>query len=146
MTFYTLNQILNLIEQISNAHPQVHSYNFGQEFEIAASEQEKYPLVWCDVAPATIEQKTLSIVVSFLVCDIQTADNRNEKDTLSDTLSISQDIIAEIKNPAYADNFLINESIQLTAIRGGLPDFVNGWKFDINFEVAFTSNRCQVPN
>ena len=146
MTFYTLNQILNLIEQISNAHPQVHSYNFGQEFKISASEQEKYPLVWCDVAPMTIEQKTLSIIISFLVCDIQTADNRNEKDTLSDTLSIAQDIIAEIKNPAYADNFLINESIQLIAIRSDLPDSVNGWKFDLKFEVAFTSNRCQVPS
>jgi hypothetical protein len=146
MQFITLNQILNILTTICQNHGQVNDFGFGEVTDIAASEQENYPLVWADILPSQIAEKTLSLNLLIKVMDIQKADQVNERDTLSDTLSISQDIYAALNSPIYQDYFLITDSVSLTPIREGLPDNVNGWDLNIVFELAQLKDRCQIPS
>jgi hypothetical protein len=145
MQFYTLNQILNDLTTICAAHAQIKQFEFGEVYDISASEQQKYPLVWADILPSNIADKALNLNMLIKVMDIQRADQTNERDTLSDTLSIAQDVYAALNNPIYQDYFTILPIVNLNPIREGLPDLVNGWDMTLNFELAQTKNRCQIP-
>lgn len=146
MEFTTLNKIVSLLSEVCAAHGQVSSFYFGEEVDIAASQQEQYPLVWANVLTSNIAEKTLTINMEVMVMDIQRASQENELHTLSDTLSIAQDIYAAMTNPAYQDYYLLSQSVSLEPMREALPDLVNGWRMGLNFEIAQTINRCQIPN
>ena len=144
MRFTTLNQIINKLETIQQSHAQLNGFGFGETFEISTV-QENYPLMWANILTSSISGKTLSLALGVLILDIVSDDNRNEKDTLSDTLSISQDVYAMLADPANEDNFLAAESVTLDPICEGFPDKVNGWLRTVNVELAYESNRCQIP-
>ena len=144
MVFYTLNQVINLIETIALNHAQVNSFGFGDVSDISTV-QEDYPLVWLNVQPSTINENTFTLSLSLLTLDIQKADQANERDTLSDTLSIAQDIYSALTNPEYEDYFIIQYSTSLTPVREGLPDLVNGWGAELLLDIAQIRDRCQIP-
>ena len=145
MQFYTLNQIINLFEVIATNHAQINGFNFGEVSDISASEQEQYPLLWIDVIDSGIESNTLSLNMNVKVMDIQKDDQTNERDTLSDCLSISQDVYSALTNPIYQDYFLLSFATNLVPLREALADKVNGWEMNLTFELAQQRNRCQIP-
>ena len=145
MQFYTLNQIINLFEVIATNHAQINGFNFGEVSDISASEQEQYPLLWIDVIDSAIDSNTLSLNMNVKVMDIQKDDQTNERDTLSDCLSISQDVYSALTNPIYQDYFLLSFATNLVPLREALADKVNGWEMNLTFELAQERNRCQIP-
>ena len=145
MQFYTLNQIINLFETISQNHAQINGFNFGEVSDISASEQEQYPLLWIDVIDSSIESNTLSLNMNVKVMDIQKDDQTNERDTLSDCLSIAQDVYSALCNPIYQDYFMLSFATSLVPLREALADKVNGWEMNLTFELAQERNRCQIP-
>ena len=146
MNNYSLNQILNLIRTVALNHPQINYCFWGELSEISASDQIVYPMAWLNFTDTSISEKTLNIPIEIIVADLATADNRNEMDISSDTLQIATDLISALQNPIYQDDFYIKSNITLSQIREGLPDLVNGWRFTINFEVRYISDRCSIPN
>ena len=145
MEFYSLNQIINLIETLATNHAQINGFNFGEASDISASEQEQYPLVWIDVLDSSIDTNTLTINMSMKVLDIQKDDQANERDTLSDCLSIAQDMYPSLTNTAYQDYFTIAYNTNLVVYREALADKVNGWEMNLQFELMQDRNRCQIP-
>ena len=145
MQFYTLNQIINLFEVIATNHAQINGFNFGEVSDISASEQEQYPLLWIDVIDSSIESNTLSLNMNVKVMDIQKDDQTNERDTLSDCLSIAQDVYSALCNPIYQDYFLLSFATNLVPLREALADKVNGWEMNLTFELMQERNRCQIP-
>ena len=145
MQFYTLNQIINLFEVIATNHAQINGFNFGEVSDISASEQEQYPLLWIDVIDSAIDSNTLSLNMNVKVMDIQKDDQTNERDTLSDCLSIAQDVYSALTNPIYQDYFLLSFATNLVPLREALADKVNGWEMNLTFELAQERNRCQIP-
>jgi hypothetical protein len=145
MQFYTLNQIIDLFDTICKNHAQVNGFNFGEVTDISASEQEQYPLVWIDVIDSSIDSNILTINMNVKVMDIQKDSQTNERDTLSDCLSISQDIYAALCNPLYQDYFELQFNTQITPLREALPDKVNGWEMNLAFDLMQDRNRCQIP-
>jgi hypothetical protein len=145
MQFYTLNQLINLFETIATNHAQINGFNFGEASDISASDQEQYPLLWIDVIDSGIESNTLSLNMNVKVLDIQKDDQTNERDTLSDCLSISQDVYSALTNPIYQDYFLLSFATNLVPLREALADKVNGWEMNLTFELAQERNRCQIP-
>lgn len=145
MQYTTLNKILNLIEEACVQHAQVASFLFGEDSEIS-TQQELYPLVVANIAPATISDKTLVLPMVIQVLDIQRTNEDNIRDTFSDCLSIAQDLYAMMSNPDNEDYFLIQQNVSLEPVREAYPDIVNGWRMTLNFELAQTRDRCSVPS
>lgn len=144
MKYTTLNQIINQLEAVQQSHAQLNGFGFGEVFELS-TQQENYPLLWANVLTSNISEKTLTLNFGIMILDIVSDDSRNERDTMSDTLSISQDVIAMLENPTNDDNFLIGDSITLEPLFEAFPDKVNGWLMTLSFELPFEANRCQVP-
>lgn len=144
MKYTTLNQIINQLQVIQQNHAQINGFGYGEVFELS-TQQENYPLMWANVLTSNISGKTLALNFGIMILDIVSDDSRNERDTFSDTLSISQDVIAMLKNPLYEDNFLLGENVIIEPLFEAFPDKVNGWLMTVSFELPFESNRCQVP-
>jgi len=144
MKYTTLNQIINQLQAVQQSHAQLNGFGFGEVFELS-TQQENYPLLWANVLTSNISEKTLTLNFGIMILDIVSDDSRNERDTMSDTLSISQDVIAMLENPTYDDNFLIGDSVTLEPLFEAFPDKVNGWLMTLSFELPFEANRCQVP-
>lgn len=145
MEFITLNQVLNILRTICNNHFQINSFVFGHISEISASEQEQYPLVWCDINDSQMSERMFTMNLSLHVLDIQRADGSNEVDVLSDTLSIGRDLVAALNNPIYQDYFNVQFDINFGQVREGFPDVVDGWKLDIGLDLMELNDRCQIP-
>lgn len=144
MKYTTLNQIINQLQAVQESHAQLNGFGFGEVFELS-TQQENYPLMWANVLTSNISEKTLTLNFGIMILDIVSDDSRNERDTLSDTLSISQDVIALLENPLNDDSFLVGDSVTLEPLFEVFPDKVNGWLLTIAFELPFEANRCQVP-
>jgi hypothetical protein len=144
MKYTTLNQIINQLEAVQQSHAQLNGFGFGEVFELS-TQQENYPLLWANVLTSNISEKTLTLNFGIMILDIVSDDSRNERDTMSDTLSISQDVIAMLENPTNDDNFLVGDSVTLEPLFEAFPDKVNGWLMTLSFELPFEANRCQVP-
>jgi hypothetical protein len=145
MQFYTLNSLINQFKYVSQNHAQIKGFNFGRDSEIAASEQEKYPLLWIDVTDSNIEGTVMTVSILMKVIDIQQPDRDNEIENLSDMLSIGQDVYAAMSDPAYQDYFIIQYASSLTPIREAYTDLVNGWEMRLDFSFMQDRNRCQIP-
>ena len=144
MKYTTLNQLINQLQAVQESHAQLNGFGFGEVFELS-TQQENYPLMWANVLTSNISEKTLTLNFGIMILDIVSDDSRNERDTLSDTLSISQDVIALLENPLNDDNFLVGDSVTLEPLFEVFPDKVNGWLMTVAFELPFEANRCQVP-
>jgi hypothetical protein len=144
MKYTTLNQIINQLEAVQQSHAQLNGFGFGEVFELS-TQQENYPLLWANVLTSNISEKTLTLNFGIMILDIVSDDSRNERDTMSDTLSISQDVIAMLENPTNDDSFLVGDSVTLEPLFEAFPDKVNGWLMTLSFELPFEANRCQVP-
>jgi hypothetical protein len=144
MKYTTLNQIINQLEAVQQSHAQLNGFGFGEVFELS-TQQENYPLMWANVLTSNISEKTLTLNFGIMILDIVSDDSRNERDTMSDTLSISQDVIAMLENPTNDDSFLVGDSVTLEPLFEAFPDKVNGWLMTLSFELPFEANRCQVP-
>ena len=144
MKYTTLNQIINQLQAVQESHAQLNGFGFGEVFELS-TQQENYPLMWANVLTSNISEKTLTLNFGIMILDIVSDDSRNERDTLSDTLSISQDVIALLDNPINDDRFLLGDSVTLEPLFEVFPDKVNGWLITLAFELPFEANRCQVP-
>lgn len=144
MKYTTLNQIINQLQAVQQSHAQLNGFGFGEVFELS-TQQENYPLMWANVLTSNISEKTLTLNFGIMILDIVSDDSRNERDTLSDTLSISQDVIALLDNPINDDRFLVGDSVTLEPLFEVFPDKVNGWLITLAFELPFEANRCQVP-
>jgi hypothetical protein len=144
MKYTTLNQIINQLEAVQQSHAQLNGFGFGEVFELS-TQQENYPLLWANVLTSNISEKTLTLNFGIMILDIVSDDSRNERDTMSDTLSISQDVIAMLENPINDDSFLVGDSVTLEPLFEAFPDKVNGWLMTLSFELPFEANRCQVP-
>ena len=144
MKYTTLNQIINQLQAVQESHAQLNGFGFGEVFELS-TQQENYPLMWANVLTSNISEKTLTLNFGIMILDIVSDDSKNERDTLSDTLSISQDVIALLENPLNDDSFLVGDSVTLEPLFEVFPDKVNGWLMTVAFELPFEANRCQVP-
>jgi hypothetical protein len=144
MNYTTLNQIINQLESVQQSHAQLNGFGFGEVFDLS-TQQENYPLMWANVLTSNISEKTLTLNFGIMILDIVSDNSRNERDTFSDTLSISQDVIAMLENPINDDSFLVGDSVTLEPLFEVFPDKVNGWLMTVAFELPFEANRCQVP-
>ena len=145
MQFYTLNSLINQFRYASQNHAQIKGFNFGRDSEIAASDQENYPLLWIDVTDSSIEGTVMTVSILMKVIDIQQPDRENEIENLSDMMSIAQDVYAAMSDPAYQDYFIIQYASTLTPIREAYSDLVNGWEMRLDFSFMQDRNRLQIP-
>lgn len=145
MATQTLNQVVQTIKQIAEAHEQINTVYFGNlPYFLSHETDNKYPAMFYDFTGSSISGTTLTLQFSLYFMDRMLAEQTNETEVLSDQLLIAQDIIAQLKFNDF--DFVMQDSVQMQHFTEDTPDLLAGVKIDINLDLPFTANRCIVPS
>ena len=141
----THNQFIKLFTDIATNHRDINSFGNGDLWEYMANEEiTRDPVVlWIVLNDDSIVGGVESIKYTFVVMDMVNKDNSNLDEVLSDTLRISKDIIAILRQPYYEDYFEIDKNFQLHDFNEKFDSEFAGWQFDIAFKQPFIYDQCQ---
>ena len=147
-------------QTLANLHKQLNSFGLGDIDQLSYWTQSRlkedntqsnspyYPLLY--VVPSKVENDLQYKVWEFntTVSDIVEDALQNNEDTLSDTLQILQDIIAQFRlavNPIFGDfydKYWIDDEVVCTPYLGEQDDMLNGWNGLIRIKTMTALDRC----
>lgn len=141
----TLNQILDGLEDIADAHGQINTFGKGDVWEMATSGVTEYPVMWVDLENVTRSKNITAYNFTFYILDLVQKGEGNEWHVLSDTHKIAEDIIAELRHPSWTWNLRRDSDITINNFTEKLDDMLSGVSFQIPIQVVMPDDRCQIP-
>jgi hypothetical protein len=141
----TLNQIVQTITNLANAHQQIESVYFGDFPDyLSRGTDNVYPSLYFDLTGGQIQERSLVLNFSLYFFDRMLHEETNETEVLSDMLEVCQDIIAQLRH----QNFEFDEGLSATLsfFTEDTPDLLAGVRADITLDLPFLANRCVVPS
>lgn len=148
----TLNNINTIFENIATAHLQLNGFLIVQDFDINPQEELKYPCLAINPITALMPNEnqnysSLNVDYTLKVFDLVDKGLENENDVLSDTLSITKDIVKFLnQNPAYYDaNLNIIGDVSFNTIRRAFDEDVTGWETTFTLEFPAGMGYCGTP-
>lgn len=140
----TLNQVVQQIKAIAEAHKQINTVYYGDFDEfLGESSDNVYPAMYFDSTTASLSRQVLTMNFSLYFFDRMLPEKINETEAVSDMLSIAQDIVAQLLYQQF--EFEMQDNVTLTFITEDTPDNLVAVKADISLEIPFLANRCVVP-
>lgn len=149
----TLNEIINVFEELVANHLQLNYFGFGEISNIKTTEKQ-YPFLWLspsNQSTINITQSGFNTNLSFnmLVLDRVnfTGDEINYPDVMSDTLQIIQDVLHEfIRDYNRKNGINLNASATLNPVNEGDDSTKSreiGWYITITMKLPYTG--CYTP-
>jgi len=142
---WTFNQIAAKLEEVATNHQLIADFGKGDTWEIGASAEQTYPLMWVVPLPGSFVDKVVSLNWRLLFMDLVNKDENNEYEVLSDTFQLGMDTIAILSDPQFANDWRLARGVTFEPFTEKGDDQVAGWSFSITFELKFLRDRCQVP-
>lgn len=141
----TLNQIVKLFEKFAADHLQINDFGHGSLSEIAASKDQKYPLMWLYFDTSTYRPNVMEYPFQVILMDlIFEAKNKNELEVQSDMLQVAQDLIAEFRdNPDYVIS--IPNDVAINFFTDRFTDLVAGVTINLTIRDPKPLDRCVIP-
>ena len=143
----TLNQLIQKLNDFATAHQQVHSFGFGDLWEIEASGAKNAVNMWANVVNGAVDINGKQSSIDFRVCimDLVKKDESNENEVLSDIYLIGLDLVAYLNNNSNWDSYTIANNITLTPFTERFDNDWSGWIIDFTLTNRFLSDYCQIP-
>ena len=143
----TLNQLIQKLNDFAIAHQQVHSFGFGDLWEIEASGAKNAVNMWANVVNGAVDLNGKQSSIDFRVCimDLVKKDESNENEVLSDTYLIGLDLVAYLNNNSNWDSYTIANNITMTPFTERFDNDWSGWIIDFTLTNRFLSDYCQIP-
>jgi len=139
----TYNNILTRFEELQIANPFLKRFGSGDVTQIDATIPNSidYPIMWCVPQNMEISDHTIKYSFRVLIFDQDSTDDSHQREILSDTLRICQDIISNFRSITQ-DDVEVDTPIQCLPFTERFVDYVVGWYFDINITAASPSPDC----
>ena len=143
----TLNQLIQKLNDFATAHQQIHSFGFGDLWEIEASGAKNGAVMWANVVNGSVDISGKQATIDFRICfmDLVKKDESNENEVLSDMYLVALDMIAYLNNNPNWDNFTIANNSTMTPFTERFDSEWSGWIVDITLQNRFVSDYCQIP-
>lgn len=158
---YNYKKVMDLLRQLADYHLQIQSFGYGGVEQLATETEMRlkqdntenrapyYPAMWVITDGATTDGKQTVYDFNILIMDIMNTKNfDNQLDTLSDTLDILKDVIAQLKYATGMECYCdmdIDYPIEMTPFEEAYDDYVNGWAGKIRIRIPDPINRCIAP-
>lgn len=140
----TLNQLIQTITEVSQAHLQVKTVFYGDAGEFLSKGSDNvYPAIFFDLNGGSINNLTSTLDFTFFFADRVLPDQENEQEVQSDQLSVCYDIVAQFHQNDF--EFTPQESVTVNFFIEDTPDYLAGVSATISFDLPYLKDRCQVP-
>lgn len=153
----TLNQILDKIEQIAEAHQMINDHGNGHTADIGTDREENrelvYPYLWTDYRDTQyiLAQNNRGIAyklytVQMMVLDKYSPNAKNSQEVMSDTEGILSDVIQKLVNDRALRAFRVEiKTLVAQPVRDDEKDGVEGWMVAIAFKIPYQFCHKQLP-
>ena len=141
----TLNQLIANVQEIATQHRQINDFKYGNTWEHYSSGTTNTPELWCNVESATRNINSTIYTIRFWVVDNVIRGELDELERHSDLVLIAEDIIAQLRNPAYKWLVSRTQSINIDLLVEYSPKNFAGASFSIDVEISKADERCNIP-
>lgn len=153
--YYNYQQILSDLSQIAFHHEQINSFGFGDIEQITNDLETKveprYKRMYVVPGESIFQKNQITYKFSIIIMDRVEPDQNNQKDVMSDTLDIAQDIwtILYQSYQAQYGNFswYINpdQDPEIVPFLEKFETNVGGWTLNISIVMPFDWSHCGLP-
>lgn len=144
MAILTLNQIIKGLNDTANAHNQIHSFGFGNVWEMSTSGVTDYVIMWADLEDINRGRTLTEYNFTIYILDRVDRGERNETEVLSDCARITEDVIASLRHPDWTWVVEFNSArVQVFTERS--LDMLSGCAFSITIKTINPDDTCQIP-
>lgn len=147
----TLSQHIKLLRDFATAHSQIKSFAFGQSELITetdhgnADERLKYPILFMELNPVSINGNDLRNSYTMYVLDRLDKSLTNRQQVLENTMLIVLDLFSYLKNTPPIWKNVLELSSDIEDLEFTSADTLAGWTFPIIFKQTFQYNTCEIP-
>jgi hypothetical protein len=146
-------QIVELLEDIQQKHLILQSFHAGplDQVDIAKLGQTSYPLLYCEIMGATIENGVLTYDIELFVADMILPDLKNRTQVYSDTLQLLHDVLDQFIQSLATTNTTVDDGYKLelpatcTPFTARFDNELTGWSGSFSLEVSNSNNLCIAP-
>lgn len=143
----TLNQTIEILKNFTSKHKQLNSFYFGDKWEVGASDNIQYPLLWCSLQNVAMTDNVVERRFLIDISDKVNLDESNENHVLSDCEQIAFDLLNYLEQ--ISDNedigLRISRNTQLTDYTEDRDDMVSGFFFEITLSSHIAGFSCNLP-
>ena len=152
-TIVTLNEVIKLMSNFVEGHPQLNDFGYGMTSEIGTSKQMTFPYLWAthdtDSNMGISTNKTITPELSFTLLfvdqlnqqgnyeDINGENSDNGQEILSDCFQYAQDFLATSVGYWSQYGISLNEDASAFPIQDETDDKVNGWGLRITLNLKY---------
>ena len=156
----SFRNVVGFLETIADKHYEIKSFHSGfmDEVDINKLGATDYIILYAEPGQAVIDKGVLTYSFTIYVLDMineELGDAPNKErlgrtDTLSENLSILQDVINEFHHSLYSTSWVDDEvvlELPITAepFTARFNNLLTGWSATISMEVNNPNNLCIVP-
>jgi hypothetical protein len=138
----TLNNLVDVFQNIAENHAQINSFGFGEVWNIASQTVTNYPLLWAQLLSNKLGNNTITYKVRVFFMDLVTTDLTNETEVKSNAIQILNGIYYLLRD--YYDLEPLFD-VNVTPFQEKFNDRVAGAYADIDIEVPNTFGWCDEP-
>ena len=158
----TLKNIIDDFSDIATNHYLINSFHSGflDEVDINKLDQADFPILYCEPGTATIDMGVLTYSFTIFVLDMLKEDLTNRNIVWTNTLDITQDIIAEFrqnlalqrsdgdsgKKFSYVpDEAVLELPITTEPFTARFANILTGFSTNMSIQVNNANNLCDAP-
>ena len=141
----TINQLNQELNEIADAHLQVHDYFWGSIFDYTQTREITYPLINC-YYPSGSLNKNLTQIQLYIECsDKVYKDRSNLNDTESDTLQVLRDFHNVMLRSTRWNRIARLESATVSKFWERSADEIAGHTMIVSLTLFDTTSICNLP-
>ena len=141
----TLNQIINLFNEIGEKHKQINHFYFGSFLSAMKEQNVTYPLLVVDTISAGLDRNNLNLSLVVSVCDKVYKDHDNMNEVQSDTLSILSDIVDTMDSDKWKSFSNLSGTASAQRFVDDKIDEVTGWAMNLTLTITSKKDLCAIP-
>jgi hypothetical protein len=145
----TLNQIIERIKGIAEAHGQINSFGANSVLTEFLTSDIKYATCFLQFMSGSIATSNHALTITFrmFLLDVVNRSEEtlgNEQDIQSDMISVAEDLVAKMNRSEYQD-WALSPVNSINLLSDYEKDFLAGCYVDFSIRTPFTQNICQIP-
>jgi hypothetical protein len=143
----TLNQTIEILKNFTSKSKILNNFYFGDKWEVGASNEIQYPLLWCSILDSSVTNNVVSYRFQIDISDKVNLDETNETHVLSDCHQVALDLLNYLEQ--ISDNedigITVSKDATMTDYTENRDDMVSGWFFEITISSHIFNNSCNLP-
>lgn len=146
----TLNQIVQRIKTIAEAHEQINTFVFGDLDEVLRSEVI-YPACFMPYprergnGSDLLMSCTLFFMDRVIVGGGEVDKTFNELEVTSDMREVAKDIYAQLRYQKFDPRWNVQTDFAINLANEAQPDYLAGAQLEFTIKLPYNTDRCSVP-